>query len=105
MKRGDKCFIVVTNSEVRYNGYPVCRIREDVVYSSGKKFTVVCEKDCFSGRRPRRPQFFTESGNRNWTPKNVHDFYYDFILLDEDTYKANLNGNLITAYGETFLIR
>ena len=109
MKKGDKCYIIVSNSQVHYNGYPVCLIREDKVYSAGKKFILTCEKDCFSGIPARYPQFSTETGNRNWTPKNIHDFYYDFNIIDEDTYLKNHiennEGEFIIYEGIKYIIR
>lgn len=109
MKKGDKCYIIVSNSQVHYNGYPVCLIREDKVYSAGKKFILTCEKDCFSGVPAKYPQFFTKGGYRNWTPKNIHDFYYDFNLLDEETFLKNHvineNGEFITCNGIKYIIR
>lgn len=105
MKKGDKCYIIVTNSTVHYNGYPVCLIREDEIFSSGEKFTLVCDKDYFSGHKAKRPQFYTDTGYRDWTPKNIHDFYYDFYLIDEKTYLKNRKDNFITHHGVTYIIR
>lgn len=105
MKKGDKCYILVTCKGVNYNGYPVGKIRENKVISSGKKFTLVNEKDYFSGKNAHYPQFFTETGDRNWTPKNVHDFDYDFYLISEDDYIKNLDRNIFTFRNIKYIIR
>lgn len=105
MKKGDNCYIIVTCEGVTYNGYPVCKIRKNKVVSSGKKFTLVDEKDAFSSKDEKHPQFFTETGERNWTPKNIHDFNYNFYLIDEDTYAKSIDRNIITFNNIQYIIR
>lgn len=105
MKKGDKCYILVTCKGVNYNGYPVCKLRETEIISSGKTYTLAAWKDYFNSKKERYPQFFTETGERNWTPKNEHDFYYDFYLIDENIYLNNVHENLITYRNTTFIIR
>lgn len=104
-KKGDKCYILVTCDGVNYNGYPVCKIKEDEIISSGEKYTLTSWKDYFNSKKERYPQFFTNTGERNWTPKNLHDFDYHFYLITENDYLKNINGNLFTFRNQQFIIR
>ena len=105
MKKGDKCYILVTCDGVNYNGYPVGKLRETEIISSGKTFTLVGWKDYFNSKKERYPQFFTDTGERNWTPKNLHDFDYHFYLISEDDYIKNLDRNIFTFRNIKYIIR
>ncbi len=105
MKKGDKCYILTTCEGVNYNGYPVCKLRETEIISSGKTFTLAGWKDYFNSKKERYPQFFTDTGERNWTPKNLHDFDYHFYLISEEDYIKNLDRNIFTFRNIKYLIR